>query len=76
MIRPLALALLLIAAMLALAAQSAVYDGAADSAPTVVQLTDDNGSISGNYFYGQTRLDFALSGQRHGQALDLTADIT
>lgn len=76
MIRPLFLALLLIAATPALAAQSAVYEGTAGVTQLVVQLTDDNGSITGSYFYRRPRLDIALSGQRHGTAMDLTADIT
>lgn len=76
MIRPLFLALLLLGATPALAAQSAVYEGTAGAAPLVVQLTDDNGSITGSYFYRRTRLDIALSGQRHGTAMDLTADVT
>jgi len=76
MIRLLSLALLLIAATPALAESTAIYEGTAGPAQLVVQLTDDNGSISGTYFYRRTRLDIALSGQRHGNAMDLSADIT
>jgi len=76
MIRSLSLALLLIAATPALAAQSAVYEGTAGPAQIVVQLSDDNGAITGAYFYRRTRLDITLSGQLHDQAMNLTADIT
>ncbi len=53
-----------------------VYEGAAGSAPIVMQLTEDQGEITGNYFYRSTRLDIALSGKWEGAMLAVSSSVT
>jgi hypothetical protein len=76
MIRSLWPVLLTLAATPALAQESKVYDGVAGPAHIVVRLTEDNEAVTGSYFYLSTRLDIALSGQRHGHAMDLRSEVT
>jgi hypothetical protein len=69
-------ALLMLAATPALAEPASVYEGLAGRARIVMSLTDNNGDVTGAYFYRSSRLDISLSGQRHGQRLDLSSDVT
>ncbi|WP_068081626.1 hypothetical protein [Novosphingobium rosa] len=72
--RLLALSASLLVASPALAEQ--IYEGTAGSARIVLALDADKSEVSGHYFYRATRLDIDLAGERHGQAITLTSEIT